>query len=72
VIHPQYKGLQLGCYTIKQMEKQAIKNSIFLLRLDCNAANTALCLYDLNRDFTKVGGKQRVLFLNNLDEKRLK
>ncbi len=72
VIHPQYKGLQIGSYIIKQIEQLALENNIALLRLDCNTTNSGLCQYYINQGFIKVGEKQMKLSLNALFEKRLK
>lgn len=72
VIHPQYKGLQLGRYTLQLITDQALKNNTFILRLDCNASNMALCRYYLNQGFIQVGERQMSLSLNNLYERRLK
>ena len=71
VTHPKFKGLKIGSYIIKQIEKSALENNISLIRLDCNAANSGLCQYYLDQGFTKVGEKQMKLSLNSLFEKRL-
>lgn len=71
VIHPRYKGLQVGRYIIQQIEKQARKDNIRQLRLDCNETNPGLCQYYINQGFEKVGEKQMKHSLNNLYEKIL-
>jgi GNAT superfamily N-acetyltransferase len=71
VIHPKYKGFQLGRYTLQFITEEALKNKISILRLDCNASNKALCQYYLNQGFIKVGEKQMPLSLNSLFEKSL-
>jgi len=72
VIKKKYAGHQLGERVLAYLGEQARGESVFILRLDCNAANRKLCAYYERQGFVKVREKQTPDSLNNLYEKRLK
>jgi RimJ/RimL family protein N-acetyltransferase len=56
---------------LKQLINEASTRDIPLFRLDCNAANKALCAYYESLGFKQVGVKQIPHSLNNLYEMAL-
>ena len=71
VIKEKYAGKKIGEKVIEIISENALKNSIHILRLDCNAANSKLCNYYEKQGFVKVREKRMPHSLNNLYEKRL-
>ena len=71
VVDKKYAGKQIGQKIIAEVEFNLPGKGIFILRLDCNASNTALCQYYENLGFKKVGEKQMPHSLNYLYEKKL-
>ena len=71
IVLPEFSGLKIGNYIMKQVE-QTIKNeNITIFRLDCNAANTWLCNYYKSLGFIEAGQVQMPHSLNTLFEKRI-
>lgn len=71
VVLPEFSGQQIGKRVLEQLIKEARTNAIPFFRLDCNAANKALCAYYENLRFKQVGVKQMPHSLNNLYEMQL-
>lgn len=71
VIKEKYSGNKIGEQVIEKLSENAIKENIYILRLDCNSANEKLCKYYEKQGFSKVREKLMPHSLNNLYEKRL-
>jgi len=71
VIKTAYAGNKIGERVIERIGKNAVSENVFILRLDCNAANAKLCKYYENQGFVKIRQKLTPDTLNNLYEKRL-
>lgn len=71
VVLPGFSGQHIGKRVLEQLIKEATNRGIPLFRLDCNAANKALCAYYENIGFKQVGVKQMPHSLNNLYEMKL-
>jgi hypothetical protein len=71
VIVKKFAGNNIGKNVLDKIAMDVRKEGVFILRLDCNAANDKLCKYYENQDFKKVGEKQMQHSLNNLYEKIL-
>lgn len=71
VVLPEFSGQQIGKQVLAQLIKEATARGVPLFRLDCNAANKALCTYYENLGFKQVGVKQMPHSLNNLYEMTL-
>lgn len=69
VVHPDFKGHELGSQIINMIHKKAIVDYKKYLRLDCDATNQRLCNYYLDLGFRKVGMKQMELSNNALFER---
>lgn len=55
VVHPDYKGQQIGAQIIETIQGLGITNKKEFLRLDCDSANPALCNYYKKLGFEEVG-----------------
>ncbi len=55
VVHPDYKGQQIGAQIIETIQGLAKVNKKEFLRLDCDSANPALCDYYRNLGFQEAG-----------------
>ncbi len=71
VVLNEYKGQQIGRRVLEQLISETREAGIPLFRLDCNAANKALCNYYEQLGFRQVGMKQMPHSLNNLYELKL-
>ena len=71
VVKPEFSGNRIGEKIIEKLGENAKNERIYILRLDCNAANKKLCHYYEKQGFVKVREKQMPHSLNNLYEKRL-
>lgn len=71
VIRTKYSGNQIGKKVLDKIMLQTINQGIFLLRLDCNAANEKLCNYYESQGFIKVRQKCMPHSINNLYQKKL-
>ncbi len=71
VVRRHHKGQNLGTKMLQYIENTLKNNEIYLLRLDCNGQNTALCNYYEAQGFVKVGEKQMNWGVNNLYEKTI-
>lgn len=72
VVLREFSGQQIGKRVLEQLIGEAKNHGIPLFRLDCNAANKALCAYYENLGFKQVGVKQMPHSLNCLYELQLK
>lgn len=72
VIKDEYSGNQIGKKVVERICHNAVNQGIFILRLDCNAANDKLCKYYENQEFVLVRQKRMPHSLNNLYQKNLK
>lgn len=66
VVHPDFKGHQLGSQIIEMVCRDAVKANKKYLRLDCDASNTVLSNYYIKQGFEIVGYKQMELSKNVL------
>ncbi len=71
VVLNEYAGQQIGRRVLEQLITQSREAGIPLFRLDCNAANKALCSYYEQLGFRQVGLKQMPHSLNCLYELQL-
>ena len=71
VVKARYAGNKIGEKIIEQLSEDAKKEEVYILRLDCNAANSKLCEYYEKQGFIKVREKLMPHSLNNLYEKKL-
>jgi ribosomal protein S18 acetylase RimI-like enzyme len=71
VVLQEYSGQQIGRRVLAQLIAEARTHGIPFFRLDCNAANKALCAYYESLGFKQVGVKQMPHSLNNLYEMAL-
>lgn len=66
IVHPDFKGHQLGSQIIEMVYRDAVKANKNYLRLDCDASNTVLSNYYIKQGFEIVGYKQMELSKNVL------
>ncbi len=71
VVLSEYAGQQIGRRVLEQLISESLEAGIPLFRLDCNAANKALCNYYEQLGFRQVGLKQMPHSLNCLYELQL-
>jgi len=71
VVLNEYSGQQIGRRVLEQLITKTREAGITLFRLDCNAANKALCNYYEQLGFRQVGMKQMPHSLNGLYEIKL-
>jgi ribosomal protein S18 acetylase RimI-like enzyme len=71
VVLNEYAGQQIGRRVLEQLITESREAGIPLFRLDCNAANNALCNYYEQLGFRQVGLKQMPHSLNCLYELQL-
>ncbi len=71
VVLNEYAGQQIGRRVLEQLISETRKAGIPFFRLDCNAANKALCHYYEQLGFRQVGMKQMPHSLNCLYEQAL-
>lgn len=71
VVLSEYAGQQIGRRVLEQLVTESREAGIPLFRLDCNAANKALCNYYEQLGFRQVGLKQMPHSLNCLYEMSL-
>lgn len=71
VVLQEFSGQQIGKRVLEQLIGEARTRGIPFFRLDCNAANKALCAYYESLGFKQVGVKQMPHSLNNLYEMAL-
>lgn len=71
VVLKEFSGQQIGRRVLEQLIAEAKAAGIPLFRLDCNAANKALCRYYEQLGFTQTGVKLMQHSLNCLYERQL-
>ncbi len=71
IVHPKYKGQQLGIQIIHMIQDWAVKGDKDFLRLDCDASNTDLCNYYKNLGFLPAGKVSTEWSTNQLFQKAI-
>jgi len=71
VIRDKYTGKNIGTKVLNLIGQNAMEENIFLLRLDCLAANKKLCAYYEQQGFDLIRKKELEGEVFNLYEKRL-
>lgn len=71
VVTEKHNGKQLGSRVLTKIEKDAQKDNVKYLRLDCDSKNPKLCAYYEKLGFLKVGKKTLPLSTYNLYQKRI-
>ena len=71
VIDRRFSGKNIGGKVIEKIEKNASKNGIKYLRLDCDARNSKLCNYYESKGFNKIKSITLPLGEYNLYQKNI-
>jgi len=71
VISDRYTGKDIGAKVLELVGQKMIAEGVFMLRLDCLAANKKLCAYYERQDFSLIRKKELEGEWFNLYEKRL-
>jgi GNAT superfamily N-acetyltransferase len=71
VVHPDFKGLQLGSQILQSIMVKAKKDGKLFLRLDCDASNSKLCQYYIDHCFKQVDIKKMPLSTNAMFQMKI-
>ena len=71
VIDRKFSGKNIGVKVIDKIEKNALKNGVQYLRLDCDATNSKLCNYYESNGFSKNKSISFPLGKYNLYQKKI-